>query len=1029
MSVQLINKYYNKVQKLQRYSGTTKETSIRSAFMELIDVYAEQKDLLLVPELDYKTTDNKTIFPDGTLKDSLRLAFGYYEGKDINDDIKSAIDLKFKKGYPNSNILFENSQTAILYQQGKIVEECKILDAEKLNDLLNAFVSYTRPEIITFRKALEQFKDDLPYVLTALRDMIDQQVLINSDFVLARKEFLELCRSTINSNVSNDDVNEMLIQHILTEEIFNTIFDDPQFHQENNISQELQKLERTFFTGAVKRNTLDRIKQYYLIIKAQASNIPNHTEKQKFLKVIYEHFYRAYNPEGSKKLGIVYTPDEIVKFIIESTDYILHKKFNKILASNNVEILDPATGTGTFICDLIDYLPTENLQNKFINEIHANEVAILPYYISNLNIEATFKQKMGYYQEFKNICFVDTLDNIGGLRYSKKQKAMFSFSAVNAERINKQNTKKISVIIGNPPYFANQKNENDNNKAKKYPQIDKRISETYIKHSGAQKTKQYDLYKRFLRWASDRVEENGIIAFITNRAFLHSHQDKGFRYCIKQEFNYSYFLDLGGDIRSDKADIVDGNVFPIKTGVAICFLIKKEKSGDNDIYYHSIAEGLTGKQKLEYLRESIFSKIPFKLILPDANNNWINVSENSFGELIPMISKAFKNKATGSNALFNLYCYGNSSNRDEWVYDIDRVNLGNKMKYFTNTYNALKESRDFSFKKTLKWSRDLKLKIKKSNTPPIVYNDNKITTAAWRPFHNLFLYSEKTFNDVLTSNHFDMFGKGLDKPNRVIMLINHPQIEFSVFALNILADAGFSGRATIMIPLYRYTETGNKINNITEWGKDKFIKYYRDDKISSEDIFYYTYAVLSFPEYRETYKLNLKREFPSIPYYDDFYKWVKWGKALMNCHLNYETEKPYNLKLITTQKSKNKATTQGKLLDVKPINKQLQDTKTLEFKTNKAKLKADKKSGIIEIDQVSRLEGIPPEAWTFKLGNKSALEWVLDQYKAKKKKDKVIAQSYNPYQFSDYKDHVIDLLKRVCTVSMETMKIIDEMKA
>ena len=518
MSVQLINRYYASVDKIIQYGASNKETSIRTAFMNLLGEYADQKDLLLVPELPYRTPSGKNVVPDGTLKDALRLDWGYYESKDTSDVLEDEIENKFKKGYPNVNILFEDSRIAILYQNGRVVGKCKIRDAEKLDKLLTQFLNYTRPEVLHFRKALEQFKTDLPNVLTSLREMINKQGADNNPFIQARKAFLAICQETINSEVSEADIDEMLIQHILTEQIFTSVFDDPTFHQENNISKELQRLEQTFFTGAVKRKTLDSIDQYYKIIKAQASNISNHTEKQKFLKVVYENFYKAYNPKGADRLGIVYTPDEIVKFMIESTDYLLHKHFHKTLGSDNVEILDPATGTGTYICDIIDYLPKDKLANKFKNELHANEVAILPYYIANLNIEATFKQKMGYYEEFKNICFVDTLDNMA-FGFKDKQTSMFGgLSAENADRVQRQNKRKISVIIGNPPYNANQQNENDNNKNREYPKIDKRIKDTYIKNSTAQKTKVYDMYARFLRWASDRLDENGVIAYITNRS-------------------------------------------------------------------------------------------------------------------------------------------------------------------------------------------------------------------------------------------------------------------------------------------------------------------------------------------------------------------------------------------------------------------------------------------------------------------------------------------------------------------------------
>jgi len=551
MSVQTISKYYTEIEKYIRFGGTSKESSIRRAFENLLNEYAQNQNLLLIAELDYRTPKGTTVSPDGTLKDALRLDWGYWESKDTDDDLEVEIEKKFKKGYPSSNILFEDTQTAILYQNGVEAERCNIRDAEALHRVISRFTNFTRAEVRDFRDAIEKFKADLPQVLDTLRDMIAQQAKENKPFVIARDAFLKLCKHVINENVTLADVNEMLIQHILTEEIFTTVFDDPQFHQENNISKELGKLERTFFTGKTKRDTLGSIKIYYQMIKTRAGEIASHTEKQKFLKVIYENFYKAYNPLAADRLGIIYTPDEIVRFMIESTDFLLHKHFGKLLSSKNVEILDPATGTGTFICDIIDHLPENDLKYKYQNEIHCNEIAILPYYIANLNIEATFKQKMGVYEEFKNICFVDTLDNTEALKKINKQ-GLFSISLENAERVKRQNKKKISVIIGNPPYNAKQENYNFQNANRFYKYIDERIRQTYVKEGKAQnQIVLFDMYVRFIRWACDRIYQNGIIALITSRSYIDSMAFDGFRKCVEKEFSDIYIIDTHSDVREN----------------------------------------------------------------------------------------------------------------------------------------------------------------------------------------------------------------------------------------------------------------------------------------------------------------------------------------------------------------------------------------------------------------------------------------------------------------------------------------------
>jgi len=456
-----IERYYNEVDKIIQYGGSKKETSIRVPFQNLLNSYCEQKDFKLIAELGYKTPSGKTVYPDGTVKDALQLDWGYWESKDEYDDLDVEIEKKFEKGYPQDNIIFEDSETAVLIQGGTEMLRSPIRDSTKLDRLITEFINYERPEIRSFREAIERFKADIPTVANTLRDKIKEQAQTNEKFKIARKDFLELCRDSINPHINYDDTREMIIQHILTDDIFTHIYGESHFHKENNIAKQLQKVVDTFFIGQVRREIDSSIKNYYSIIKSKASNIENHKEKQKFLKVIYENFYKAYNPKGADRLGIIYTPDEIVDFLIKNTDHLLDKYFGKLLSDENVEILDPATGTGTFIAELIDYIPKDKLDYKYENDFHANEVSILPYYIANLNIEYTYNQKTKKYKEFKNICFVDTLDNLGfkgrlGHKGVKNLELFGGISVKNIQRIKNQNEKDITVIFGNPPYYANQ---------------------------------------------------------------------------------------------------------------------------------------------------------------------------------------------------------------------------------------------------------------------------------------------------------------------------------------------------------------------------------------------------------------------------------------------------------------------------------------------------------------------------------------------------------------------------------------------
>ncbi len=620
MSRQLINDYHNKLHKLIQYGGSRNEMAIRGAFQELLGKYADRKNLVLVPELSVEGTKGRKVTPDGVLKNSLRLEFGLWESKDEKDDIDKEIQSKINKGYPLTNILFEDTQAAVLYQNGQLVMRARVEDEKELDKILTHFINFEPPQIKEFHRAIEQFKSDIPEIVESLRELMDKQAQKNKDFREARDRFFELCQAEINPAIAPEDIREMIIQHILTEDIFNTVFGDAIFFRSNNIAKELEQVIHTFMTPQVKHNYLAGIAHYYNTIRETAARMADHHEKQRFVKEVYEDFYKVYNPKGADRLGVVYTPNEIVRFMVESTDHLLEKHFGKNLHDKNVQILDPATGTGTFITDIIDYIAPKYLREKYLNEIHANEVAILPYYIANLNIEYTYQQKMGSYEEFENICFVDTLDNIEALTHEHQNLTFnFGISSENSVRIKRQNEQKISVVIGNPPYNANQMNFNEFNRNRDYTYIDKRIKDTFVYHSTAQKTKVYDMYARFYAWAMERVDKNGIIAFITNRSFIDSRTYDGFRKIVADNFDFAYIVDTHSDVRvNPKIAGTTHNVFGIQTGVAIMFLVRKAESKKKSckISYAEMDDFWRKEEKLQWLAESPLRSIHFERLRP-----------------------------------------------------------------------------------------------------------------------------------------------------------------------------------------------------------------------------------------------------------------------------------------------------------------------------------------------------------------------------------------------------------------------------
>ena len=519
------------------------------------------------------------------------------------------------------------------------------------------------------------------------------------------------------------------------------------------------------------------------------------------------------------------------------------------------------------------------------------------------------------------------------------------------------------------------------------------------------------MYKRFIRWASDRLADDGIIAFVSNRAFLDARQDDGFRKVVADEFNELWVVDLKGNARTsgERRRREGGNIFDdkIRVGVAIYFLIRSRHANGFQVRYNAVDDYEKSPGKIDYLKGKLIDKIDFVEVRPDKNNNWLNQSISRFEMLIPLANRETKlaKSPIDEQAVFRLYSMGVATNRDEWVYDFDANRLRTKALFFADTYNNLLEKGTEPSDPAIKWSRDLRNEFRRGRR--IVYNDANRTQSLHRPFVIKHHFADFTMNDVLTRNHHGIFGTDLEQPNRVINFCAKGK-HFYALASAQLVDLHFTGD-TQCLPLYRYTEDGERVCNITDWAIQHINDYYtkrwgRDfhdiypDGISAEEIFAYTYAVLHDPVYRYDYKVDLLREFPRLPLYHDFDLWAKMGRELLDLHIGFESAEPYPLKRVDSNG---------------------QATRTI--------LRADKERGIITLDDKTTLSGVPPDAWRYMLGSRSALEWVLDQYKEKKPRDPTIRERFNTYRFADYKERVIDLLRRVCTVSVRTMDVIDDM--
>ena len=1011
MSRQHINAYRRTLAEQHRITGSLNERVLRKAFADLLERTGRSHDLVFTNEWEGRGPRGNHIAVDGALVPAiLRKPFGYWEAKDSKDDLDREIRLKIDRGYPDDNIIYEDTRTAVLRQDGREAMRADLADDDALLALLTQFFAYERPELTEFREAATKFRADLPQVLDALRMAIGEAEARSSDFARALKDFLDHAREAINPIVSAEDVREMLIQHILTEEIFASVFDNPQYHRENNVARRLGELEAKFFTGALRHATTELLRPYYGAIKHAASALADRREKQTFVKKLYEDFYKVYNPAAADRLGVVYTPGEIVRFMIRGAEWLTEKHWGKTLSDEGVEILDPATGTGTFIVELIEHMEgvgPERLRAKYANELHANEVAILPYYVANLNIEATYASIAGQYAEFPGLVFVDTLDNTAGLGiYKGHQHGLFGGIAdENLERVKKQNAAKLKLIIGNPPYNAWQSDYNTRNPNRPYRRVDDRIGQTYRRLSRAQNTNSLsDMYVRFWRWASDRLREDGVIAMVTNRNFIEKVAFDGFRLSVAEEFAECWLMDLGGDVRANpRISGTKHNVFGIQTGVTIAFFVRKADAKGFKLHYARRPEEETAREKLAFL-DSVedFGRWQTAPLRPDAKGNWLSGDHPDWASYLPLADPTKGPRDVHGarvEAIFRLSSNGVKTQRDDWMWAHDRRSLAAKAKALVSAYEAVRTSAEGADAGSLKWDVELDRSLKSGLK--LVYDKRKETSALARPFNRAWLYFDTHLNGR-TYKLPSLFRP--DEANPAIVVSDRGwRSQFSSLATDTIPDlhALASVDGFQVVTRYRYTKSGERVDNITDWALRQFRTCYGDDAISKDDIFAYCYAALHDPVFREVHAADLRREFPRVKLHDDFAQWCDWGRTLLDLHIGYEKVKPWKLERVDTPGK-------GAALP---------------------KLKSDPARGAVVVDSETQLTGIPPEAWNYRLGNRSAIDWVLDQHKEKRPRDATVAAKFNTYRFADHKEAMIKLLAKVVRVSVETVAITEAMAA
>lgn len=1002
---------------LKRYQESGNyEQNLRAAFQNLLDGLSKHVGWLYASEV---TVDKNRY--DGVILDEFKIRRGYWEAKGPGTNLEDEIRKKIARKYPLTNIIFEDSQTAILYQNKRRVPfNFDLSKPNDVSDLLRQFFTYVEPDIAQFEEAVEEFKERIPEHAQALLNIIKEEHKLNRKFQTSFATFAEICRSSLDPKMSDANIDEMLVQHLLTERLFRTVFNNSDFVRRNVIAAEIEKVIDALASRSFNRNDfLQILDRFYVAIEKAAKGRDSWSERQDFLNTVYERFFQGFSVKQADTFGIVYTPQEIVDFMVESVDEVLKKEFGKSIETPGVKILDPATGTGNFIVNIINRIDDFYLEKKYKEDLFCNEIMLLPYYISSLNIEHEYYARMGQYESFEGICFADTLELTEGQQLSL-------FVEENTERVQHEKDADIMVVMGNPPYNMGQKNENDNNKNRPYPTVDKRINETYVKSSNAKlNNKLYDAYVRFFRWATDRLRGPGIVCLVSNNSFIDQFAFDGMRKRLMDEFDIVYHLDLHGNIRKNpKLSGTTHNIFGIQVGVGITIAIKLPNSLEKKTYYYRVPEFATGKEKFAFLEEKKnISNLDWLELQPDSNYTWITDGlHTEFKSFLPIGTTETKDaKGLYEDSVFRLYSLGVATNRDDWAYDFDKLKLDEKMRRFILNYNGevfrwsqenipsnilinreetLKYVSNFvnSNPGFVKWTDRLKEALYKKLM--LKFDPEEIRRAAYRPFCTKFLY----FDPLLNQRRYQQYLIFPTPSVENVVIWIKTGSEWPMFALmtDAIPDLLPQGGSQCF-PFYTYSKDGsNRQENITDWALKQFQEKY-SSQITKWDVFHYVYGMLHHPQYRVLYKENLKRDLPHVPLLlkqEDFEACVSVGKQLMDIHINYEQAEEYPLKHRSDKTI--------------PYNQRL--------RVEKMRLSGDKT--YLLFSKGLTLEGIPQACFEYRLGNRSALEWVIDQYQVSTDKRSGIESDPNRLDDPEY---ILRLVKQVITVSVKTVELVKEL--
>lgn len=919
------------------------------------------------------------------------------------------------------------------------------------SELQNAIYARMVKKVGT-KRYWEDWAKNVAEIARRHKERIEQLIQKGGEHKKAFDKFLKGLHKNINPYISTEDAIDMLSQHMITQPVFEALFENNSFVKNNPISKSMSEILSLLDNQGLEKER-EELDKFYKAVKRGCEGVDNAEGKQKIIIELYNKFFKLALKKTVEKLGIVYTPIEVVDFILNSVNDILKKEFGRKhgLSDENVHILDPFTGTGTFITRLLQLglIRKEDLVRKYTKELHANEIVLLAYYIASINIENTFHDmaEKDKYIPFEGICLTDTFQ-LGETIANGKKIEDDGFANIwsdmfpgNSQRVIDQKKTPMKVIIGNPPYSIGQRSANDNAQNESYPKLKRRLEKTYVKNSNTSLSKSiYDSYIKAFRWASDRIDNKsgGVIAFITNSGWLDGMAMNGFRNCLEKEFSSIYIFNLRGAIRGksgESAKREGKNVFDIMTGVAITVLVKNPNKTNEkaEIYYHDIGDYLSREEKLKIIadfKSCMSNKFPVKVLKPNEKNDWINQRNTIFGNYITLEpNKKFNQQA---KSFFVLNAIGIASNRDAWVYNYSKEKVSFNIKNMIDFYNyeydryciSLKTNKNFDINKfvennpqKISWTRGLKNNLKRKIK--CLYHPQDLIISTHKPFQKENLYYNN--NLIESPGIFKNLFPINDFKNILICISGVGGLDFTVFITNTITDLTYvktGNGGTQCFPLYYYEQKEKVEQSLFDNEQNEYIRHdgitdfifnqakeLYGDKVTKEDIFFYVYGFLHLPKYRQEFAADLKKSLPRLFLIDEpkvFWQISKAGRDLADIHLNYENQKA----------------PEGVVIEGDCGN----------YTVSKMKFpKKDQKDTIIYNSDIT-IKNIPLEVYNYVVNGRSPVEWIMERYQIKIDKASGIENNPNDWATEHNQPrYILDLLLSVMTVSLKTQEIVNSL--